>query len=216
MVDDRLFESLRYEYTAGALSETEAPGDPFALFREWFADMVSRSRFEPNAMTLSTADGEGMPSSRTVLLKSVDEAGFVFFTNYRSRKGRELAANPRAALLFYWPERQRQVRVAGLVNRVPAAESDDYFRSRPLESRLGAWASDQSDPIPGRHTLTERLEHFRREFADGDVPRPGWWGGYRLAPVEMEFWQGRPNRLHDRLVYTRGEGGAWRRQRLAP
>jgi pyridoxamine 5'-phosphate oxidase len=167
-------------------------------------------------MVLATATPYGRPSARVVLLKGLDDRGFMFFTNYLSRKGRELTANPRAALTIFWAELERQVRVEGAVEAVAAAESDDYFRSRPRDSQLGAWTSEQSEVIADRSVLEARLAERRARFADGDVPRPPNWGGYRLVPASIEFWQGRPARLHDRLLYTRTPGGDWRKERLAP
>ena len=166
-------------------------------------------------MTLATADGEGQPSARIVLLKSFDDRGFVFYTNYNSRKARDLAANARACLLFYWSPLWRQVRIEGAIEKVSEAESDEYFHSRPLGSKIGAWASDQSQPVVSRNELEKRFEEFSWKFAD-NVPRPPHWGGYRVKPVEIEFWQGRENRLHDRLRYRLQQDGSWLIERLAP
>jgi pyridoxamine 5'-phosphate oxidase len=190
--------------------------DPFELFREWF-DAAGGAGVElPEAMTLATAAPDGRPSGRTVLLKGVDERGFVFFTNYESRKGRELEQNPHAALVFVWHvEPRRQVIVRGRVERVPQAESEAYFRTRPLGSRLATWASRQSDVIPDRETLERSYSDAKERFGD-DPPLPPWWGGYVLAPEAFEFWENRPNRLHERFCYTRAERGAWIRERLAP
>ncbi len=205
---------LRSEYARAALDESHADADPIRQFAHWWDEAIKSQLPEPNAMTLATADASGRPSARVVLLKGFDDNGFVFFTNYDSRKGAELAANPRAALLFFWPELERQVRVDGEVERVSAAESDAYFRSRPLASRIGAWASPQSRPISGRAWLMARVAEMGvRHGLNPD--RPPHWGGFRVRPQAIEFWQGRPSRLHDRLLYTR-DAGAWQRQRLAP
>jgi pyridoxamine 5'-phosphate oxidase len=207
---------IRTEYHRGELREEEAGGDPLALFGRWFAEAVAAGGPDPNAMSLATVDAHGQPSVRIVLCKGFDARGFVFFTNYESRKGLELAGNPHAALLFHWPDLERQVRIAGPTERVDAAESDAYFAQRPRGARIGAWASPQSQPITGRNVLEERTEQIERRFAgDADLPRPAHWGGYRLSPTSIEFWQGRPSRLHDRLVY-RSQAGGWARVRLAP
>lgn len=208
--------SLRRDYSLTGLAEADALADPIAQFQAWFADVLEGDRHDPTAMTLATADREGRPSARIVLLKGYDERGFVFFTNYGSRKGRDLEENPRAALVFYWPDFDRQVRVEGTVERASREESEEYFRSRPLGSRLGAWASAQSTVIAGREELERRLLEVEERFQDGDVPAPGFWGGYRLSPETIEFWQGRPSRLHDRLRYTRLPEGGWRIDRLSP
>lgn len=205
---------LRTEYKRGALDEAHADADPIKQFARWFDEARAADVAEPNAMVLATADQTGRPSARVVLLKGVDERGFVFFTNYESRKGVELAANPQAALLFFWPELERQVRIEGPVERVAERESDEYFRSRPLASRIGAWASPQSRVIASRAWLMARAAEMG--LRHGTNPsRPPFWGGYRVLPQAVEFWQGRPSRLHDRLRYTRAEGG-WMRERLAP
>lgn len=197
------------------LIEADAPADPLHLFRDWHRAAVLAEVHEPDAMTLATATPDGMPSARIVLLRGIDERGFVFFTNYRSRKGAELDANPHAALVFHWAPQQRQVRVEGPVERVSAEESDRYFASRPFGHRLGALVSAQSSVLPDRVSLDEQLAELERQFAGGDVPRPDWWGGYRVRPASIEFWQGRTNRLHDRLRY-RADGQNWVRERLAP
>jgi pyridoxamine 5'-phosphate oxidase len=190
--------------------------DPMRQFAKWFQQALEANLPEPNAMTLATASRDGQPSARVVLLKMFDASGFTFFTNYDSRKGCELAANPRAALLFFWPELQRQVRTEGAVERVSEAESDEYFRSRPLGSRLGAWASQQSVVIADREVLEMRVREVMQRFPDGEVPRPPHWGGYRVRPSMIEFWQGRPDRLHDRLRYQRVHPDVWRLERLSP
>ena len=205
---------LRTDYKKGALDDEHADADPIAQFGRWWDEALNSQLPEVNAMTLATADAGGVPSARVLLMKGYDERGFVFFTNYDSRKGRELAANPKAALLFFWPELERQVRIEGLVERIESAESDAYYRSRPLASRIGAWASPQSEPIPSKAWLMGRAaEMGLRHGLNPD--RPPQWGGYRLCPEVMEFWQGRPSRLHDRLRYQR-VGSGWERSRLAP
>ena len=206
---------LRKEYTRAGLAESDANPDPIAQFRRWFDDALAAGLREPNAMTLATATPDGRPSARVVLLKGFDERGFVFYTNYEGRKGEELEENPYCALVFYWAELERQVRVEGRVSRVPKRESDEYFGSRPRGSRLGAWASEQSRPVGGREVLEERLRALEAEYDAREVPRPPFWGGYRVEPEVIEFWQGRENRLHDRLVYRRS-GGGWGRERLQP
>ncbi len=200
---------------SAGLREADVDPDPIVQFQRWFADARATGDPLPEAMTLATATSTGIPSARMVLLKGVDDSGFVFFTNYESQKGEELADNPRAALVFYWGKLGRQVRVNGTVSRVTAVESDAYFRSRPLESRLSAAASPQSEVIVSRDQLEARVEELRRQH-DGDVPRPAFWGGYRLSPDTIEFWLHRENRLHDRLRYTRQPSGTWRLERLAP
>jgi pyridoxamine 5'-phosphate oxidase len=189
--------------------------DPLELFRDWFAAAQKAGVHLPEAMTLATATSDGRPSARNVLLKGVDERGFLFFTNYESRKGRELAANPRAALVFHWPQAQRrQVTVVGAVERLPAAESEAYYRTRPLGSRLGAWASRQSEPLTGRDALEAALADAEARYGT-NPPLPPWWGGYVLRPERVELWENRPDRLHDRFRYTR-RGGGWQLDRLAP
>jgi pyridoxamine 5'-phosphate oxidase len=205
---------LRKNYTFGQLSETEVPPNPLSLFQLWFDQAIKAECPEPNSMTLATADAAGNPSARIVLLKGADETGFTFFTNYDSQKGRELAVRPQAALLFHWHELERQVRIKGVVERVSPAESDEYFQSRPAASRIGAWASPQSAEIPNREFLEEAEKRFAADFGD-KPPRPDHWGGYRLCPTEIEFWQGRPSRLHDRIHYQ-FDGTQWRITRLAP
>ena len=205
---------LRLVYTRAGLDERDAGDDPLALFERWLTDAIRNRLREPNAMTLATVDAAGAPDARILLLKGFDPAGFVFYTNQESAKGRQLARDPRAALCFHWNELERQVRVQGRVTPLPRAESEAYFASRPRESQLGAWASEQSEPLSGRDHLLARYDELAKRFVD-NVPLPDFWGGYRLRPERLEFWQGRVGRLHDRLLYVR-EGDAWRRSRLYP
>lgn len=211
-----MFAHLRQEYTQGSLTESDLDPNPFRQFARWFQQAAESGALEPNAMTLATASAEGAPSARMVLLKDFDEQGFVFYTNYHSQKGRELAENPRAALVFYWAALSRQVRVVGDVARVTREESLTYFRQRPVGARLGALASRQSQVIPNREVLERRVAELTSQYAEGDMPLPEDWGGYRLAPSTFEFWQGRPSRLHDRLRYTRQPEGGWVIERLSP
>ncbi len=206
---------LRNDYARGSLDEQHVDADPIRQFQLWFQQALDAQVPEPNSMTLATVDEQGQPSARIVLVKGADERGFVFFTNYESRKGHDLAINPRASLLFYWIELERQVRIEGKVEKTSAHESDAYFASRPLGSRIGAWASEQSREIAGRTLLEEREKAFAERFGD-HPPRPPHWGGYRLVPAKIEFWQGRPSRLHDRILYTRNADASWQISRLAP
>jgi pyridoxamine 5'-phosphate oxidase len=206
---------LRREYARARLDEKDVSRDPIDEFARWFAEAQAAAVEEPNAMTLATATPDGRPSARVVLLKGFDERGFVFFTDYRSRKGEELEANPHAALAFYWAEVERQVRIEGTVTRTSLEESELYYRTRPLGSRLGAWASHQSRPIGSREDLEAGLREVERRFSGPDVPLPPHWGGYRVTPESFEFWQGRESRLHDRMRYTREEDG-WKIERLSP
>ncbi|HEX9395399.1 MAG TPA: pyridoxamine 5'-phosphate oxidase [Burkholderiales bacterium] len=205
---------LRQEYMRAGLSEARADPDPIRQFEHWFEDALRARLPLPNAMTLATAGAGGAPSARTVLLKGVDRGDFVFYTNYRSRKARELEAGAGACLLFLWSELERQVRIEGRVERVSQADADEYFASRPLGARLSAWASPQSERVASRENLEKSMDEARRRHGD-NPPRPPHWGGYRVLPVEIEFWQGRADRLHDRLLYRSG-GSAWTIERLAP
>jgi pyridoxamine 5'-phosphate oxidase len=207
--------SLRQEYTNAGLHEADVDQDPILQFHAWFENAIDADLHEPNAMILATATRDGGPSARTVLLKGYDERGFVFYTNYEGRKADDLEANPACALLFYWGELARQVRIEGQAVRLSEEESDAYFASRPRGSRLGAWASEQSSPVENRSVLEERVRALETEYEGREIPRPPFWGGYRVLPETVEFWQGRENRLHDRLVYKRsGEG--WKIVRLQP
>jgi pyridoxamine 5'-phosphate oxidase len=197
------------------LSEVSVHPDPIEQFRSWFEAAQRSAEVQPSAITLATAARDGKPSARIVLLKGVTDAGFSFFTNYDSRKGRELEENPHAALVCYWASLERQVRIEGTVTRVSPDESDAYFATRPFGSRLSTWVSPQSRVVADRTILDRRMEELRKQYQE-DVPRPSYWGGYVLAPSSIEFWQGRSDRLHDRILYTRGGDGRWRIERLAP
>lgn len=206
---------LRVDYKRAALSERDAASDPFELFTRWFDEAVAAAIPEPNAMTLATVDAAGRPAARIVLMKGIDARGVVFHTNYDSRKGRDLAGNPRAALLFFWVGLERQVRIDGTAERVSAEDSDAYFAARPRGSQISAWASPQSEPVADRAWLEARFAECETRFASGAVPRPPNWGGVRVVPDRFEFWQGRASRLHDRLVWSR-QGDRWTIGRLAP
>jgi len=207
---------LRREYTKGGLRRADLEPNPIVQFQKWFEQALNAQILEPSAMTLATADEKGRPSARIVLLKAVDERGFVFFTNYESRKGNELAVNPHAALVCYWAELEREVLVAGEITRVSREESAKYFAMRPRGSQLSAWVSKQSSVVESRAFLESELAKAEERFANRDVELPPYWGGYVLNPVRIEFWQGRPNRLHDRFQYSKEPGGRWRIERLSP
>lgn len=207
---------LRREYRTRALQRRDLDPDPLAQFHTWFQEACRVEEIDPNAMVLSTVSAEGQPSSRTVLLKYYDDRGLVFYTNLESRKAREIAANPRVALLFYWNEVHRQVKITGTAERTTAAENLAYFVRRPRDSQLGAWVSNQSQVISARAVLEEKFAELKRKFAAGEVPLPSFWGGYRVQPATLEFWQGRESRLHDRFMYARLPDGRWSIERLAP
>lgn len=215
MLSDASISSIRREYMRESLSESDVHANPIRQFDRWWAEALKADIDEVNAMTLSTLSEHGFPGSRIVLLKGYDDQGFVWFTNYESRKGQDLAAHPKASLLFFWKELERQVRIEGVCERINAEESDAYFNSRPEGSRIGAWASPQSRPIQSREILDRNLAEISERFQDSPIYRPPHWGGYRLNPVMMEFWQGRPSRLHDRIRYDLFDDG-WKITRLAP
>jgi len=198
------------------LSEKDILQDPFGQFSKWWQEAINAGIDEVNAMTVATASADGLPDARILLLKGFDEKGFVFYTNYNSTKGQQLLENPRATLVFFWKELERQVRISGLVSLAPGKMSDDYFNSRPESSRIGAWASPQSEPIESRDWLEEKENGVRQEWTGKTIPRPAHWGGYVVKPVKMEFWQGRPSRLHDRIQYSLETTGTWKIERLAP
>jgi pyridoxamine 5'-phosphate oxidase len=207
--------TLRHDFSKESLDEKDALRNPVDQFFRWFHEAIDAKVNEPNAMSLSTVSSEGKPSSRIVLLRNFDNNGFVFYTNYTSRKGEEISDNPNASLLFFWPELERQVRIEGLLSKQSAEESDIYFNSRPRTSKLGAWTSAQSKVIANRKVLDEEYAKLEKKYPGDDVPRPAHWGGYVLKPVSFEFWQGRPSRLHDRILYS-FEKNNWKIERLAP
>jgi pyridoxamine 5'-phosphate oxidase len=207
---------LRREYTLHGLLESEVDPNPLKQFQVWFDAVLAANLLEPTAMTLATVDVHGQPSARIVLLKEIDDRGFLFFTNYHSRKGNDLAANPKAAIVLHWPEFERQVRVEGTVERVERSKSEEYFRSRPYKSQLSAVLSEQSQIVASRDVLEHRMSELEASYSEGQVPTPEHWGGYRLVPSAIEFWQGRRSRLHDRLLYSRNVDGSWKLERLSP
>jgi pyridoxamine 5'-phosphate oxidase len=206
---------LRHDFTKMSLDESMVDTDPMKQFSSWFHEAVDGKVNEPNAMVISTVDAKNRPSSRVVLLRHFDAAGFVYYTNYNSRKAKDIEKNNSASLLFFWPELERQIRIEGKLSKQTAEESDKYFNSRPRESKLGAWTSPQSEIIPGRKSLEDELAIVEKKFEGKEIPRPEWWGGYVLVPDHMEFWQGRPGRLHDRICYIK-EKNSWKIVRLAP
>lgn len=208
--------SIRKDYKKRTLTESEVAQNPIVQFEQWWEDAIKSNIDEVNAMTLATVTSQGIPSARIVLLKKATSEGFVFFTNYQSNKAQELAQNPHACLVFFWKELERQVRIAGKVEQTSAGENDIYFASRPESSRIGAWASPQSAVIGNREIIEQNEEKYKQQFNEGNIPRPPHWGGYRVIPSLMEFWQGRPSRLHDRIQYTLQKNGSWKIERLAP
>lgn len=216
MMDNQSIASIRKVYQLQSLLEEEVDSNPVSQFEKWWQQAIESSIDEVNALTLSTCSPSGSPSSRIVLLKGIHEDGFVFFTNYDSRKGKEIEQNPNVSLLFFWKEMERQVRIEGVATKINQKESDEYFNSRPRESRIGAWSSPQSTIIQNREVLQENVLKYEKEFENIDVPRPVNWGGYRVQPRLMEFWQGRPGRLHDRLRYFHDHQNNWQIERLAP
>lgn len=211
----KYINTLRHDFSRQNLDEKDVDANPVIQFSKWFREAVDAKVNEPNAMTLSTATIDGKPSSRILLLRNFNEEGFVFYTNYKSRKGEEISRNPNAALLFFWPELERQVRIEGILTKQTAEESDLYFISRPRASKLGAWTSAQSKVVASRKVLDEEYEKISKKYPDEQVPRPEYWGGYVLRPQSVEFWQGRPGRLHDRILYTE-QNKSWKIERLAP
>lgn len=207
---------IRRDYSHKKLSENDVNKNPITQFGNWWEEAVHSKIDEVNAMTLATASPDGLPSARIVLMKGFSEKGFVFFTNYESYKGKQLAENPKACLVVFWKELERQVRITGLVEKISAEESDEYFNSRPEASRIGAWASPQSRVIESRHWIDEKFNELVNKMEGTDIKRPPHWGGYLVKPVEIEFWQGRPSRLHDRIQYSLDENGSWKIERLAP
>lgn len=207
---------IRQDYTLAALDESITGNDPLAFFHRWFDEAQTAQISEVNAMTLATVSAEGKPHARIVLLKGVEHNGFIFFTNYDSNKGRQIASHDNAALLFFWKELERQVRVEGKIRKISAEESDQYFHSRPAGSRIGAWSSPQSQVISDRSVLDKNYQDYEAKFADTTIPRPPHWGGYIVEPMQIEFWQGRSSRMHDRILFTRSDNGTWEKARLAP
>jgi len=216
MNEGQSIANMRKVYKLQSLHEKDLDPNPIAQFKNWWQQAVESKLEEPNAMTLATCDVSGKPSARIVLLKEIKDNGFVFFTNYQSRKGKEIEKNPFVSLLFFWKELERQVRIEGEIKKIPATESDEYFNSRPIESRIGAWSSPQSTVINNRDILQKNVEKYTTQFGTENIPRPDFWGGYIVEPYRIEFWQGRPGRLHDRFQYAVTENNEWIIKRLAP
>jgi pyridoxamine 5'-phosphate oxidase len=216
MSETNSIAGIRKVYHLKSLLEKDADPNPIKQFETWWQQVIESDIEEPNAMTLATSNAMGQPSARIVLLKGIQENGFVFFTNYMSRKGQEIESNPVVSLLFFWKELERQVSISGTVKKISEEESDEYFSKRPLESRIGAWSSPQSEVIESRDILDKNVSDYTKKFDPQNIPRPPFWGGYIVSPTVIEFWQGRPGRLHDRLQYTINEQGAWTIKRLAP
>ncbi len=207
--------NLRRDWSLKELDESNVSENPFDQFSIWMQEAIEAKILEPNAMALATANKKGIPSARIVLLKNIDRHGLVFFTNYESKKSKDLMENPNASVVFFWKELERQLRVSGSVEKISKKESEEYFKTRPYKSRLSAWASKQSSEIPGRKSLEEKFSEMKNRFGEDNIPLPDFWGGFRLIPIEFEFWQGRVNRLHDRIVYLK-KNDAWKIVRLAP
>ncbi|HYF32230.1 MAG TPA: pyridoxamine 5'-phosphate oxidase [Chitinophagaceae bacterium] len=216
MQNGKTIADLRRDYRLQSLSENDVAANPIQQFSAWWSDVIASEIVEPNAMTLATASSDGLPSARIVLLKGFDERGFVFFTNYNSFKGLQLQENPRACLVFFWKELERQVRIIGVIEKIAAEDNDEYFNSRPEGSRIGAIISPQSQVIESREWLEKRVQEVSQQLSGQVIPRPDHWGGYRVRPAIIEFWQGRANRLHDRIQYTLSGDGSWKLERLAP
>lgn len=215
--DNTFIANLRANYLAATLSTKDVDKNPFAQFKKWIDEALKADLHQPNTMTLATASKDGKPSARIVLLKDFDEAGFVFYTNFQSKKGQELLENPQAALVFLWLELQRQLRIEGHVEKVSTEKARNYFRSRPKDSQISAYASPQSDVVENRGVLEENVKALEEKYADqAELPLPDFWGGFRIVPTFIEFWQGRPSRLHDRIAYQKQEDGSWKIERLAP
>ncbi len=213
---NKVIKSLRNQIDSLELDKKRVEKNPITQFEHWMENALEAKANEPNAMTLATVNKKGQPDARIVLLRGVDKNGFSFFTNYKSAKGREMGENKKVCLNFFWPELSRQVRIAGTIQKKPSKISDEYFQSRPRESQLGAWASNQSEVIENRQSLTKRFDEFEKKFSGRKIPRPAHWGGYVVKPLTIEFWQGRANRLHDRILFEKTKSGKWKISRLAP
>ncbi|MDE3235072.1 MAG: pyridoxamine 5'-phosphate oxidase [Bacteroidota bacterium] len=213
---NRSIADIRKDYILQSLNEADVAANPIEQFARWWEDAIKSEIDEVNAMTVATATKEGVPAARIILLKGFDERGFIFFTNYQSAKGNEIADNPQVALLFFWKELERQIRISGTIEKIGAKDSDDYFQSRPAGSRLGAWSSPQSTVIESRQVIEDNYARYEQQFDNGNIPRPPHWGGYLVKPQKIEFWQGRSSRMHDRLLYSLQADGQWKLERLAP